>query len=80
MVIISPEFSNNRVIVCFCCFLTFTLSEFKLIGEQSRIDHLVFVVHGIGPVCDMAFRKLVDCGTSSCMTHVTSIHVHLQLV
>ena len=33
-----------------------------LTGEQSRIDHLVFVVHGIGPVCDMAFRKLVDCG------------------
>ena len=34
-------------------------------GEHSRIDHLVFVVHGIGPVCDMAFRKLVDCGMSS---------------
>lgn len=37
-----------------------------LTGEQSRIDHLVFVVHGIGPACDMSFRKLVDCGEFIC--------------
>ena len=31
-------------------------------GEQSRIDHLVFVVHGIGEHHDLNFRCLVDCG------------------
>ena len=31
-------------------------------GEQSRIDHLVFVVHGIGAHHDLSFRSLVDCG------------------
>ena len=31
-------------------------------GEQSRVDHLVFVVHGIGPHCDLDFRSLIDCG------------------
>ncbi|CAI8002526.1 SEC23-interacting protein [Geodia barretti] len=30
-------------------------------GEQSRIDHLVFVVHGIGEHHDLSFRCLVDC-------------------
>ena len=55
------------------------LSDFLLLtGEQSRIDHLVFVVHGIGPVCDMAFRKLVDCGMSTilydtCVKHETKV-------
>ena len=33
-------------------------------GEQSRIDHLVFVVHGIGAHHDLSFRSLVDCGES----------------
>ena len=44
-----------------------------LAGEQSRIDHLVFVVHGIGSHCDLSFRSLVDCGTILfmvlCMPH-----------
>ena len=31
-------------------------------GEQSRIDHLVLVVHGIGAHHDLSFRSLVDCG------------------
>ena len=31
-------------------------------GEQSRVDHLVFVVHGVGPVHDLSFRSIVDCG------------------
>lgn len=30
-------------------------------GEQTRVDHLVFVVHGIGAHCDLNFRSLVDC-------------------
>ena len=36
-------------------------------GEQSRIDHLVFVVHGIGRHCDLSFRTLIDCGTCTCV-------------
>ncbi|XP_040826234.1 phospholipase DDHD2 isoform X1 [Ochotona curzoniae] len=30
-------------------------------GEPSQIDHLVFVVHGIGPACDLRFRSIVQC-------------------
>ncbi|KAJ7305147.1 hypothetical protein JRQ81_011034 [Phrynocephalus forsythii] len=30
-------------------------------GEPSQIDHLVFVVHGIGPACDIRFRSIVQC-------------------
>ncbi|XP_075412795.1 triacylglycerol hydrolase DDHD2 isoform X2 [Tenrec ecaudatus] len=30
-------------------------------GEPSQIDHLVFIVHGIGPACDLRFRSIVQC-------------------
>ena len=30
--------------------------------EKDGIDHLVFVVHGIGSVGDLKFRSFVDCG------------------
>uniref|UniRef100_A0A8B9B948 SEC23-interacting protein n=1 Tax=Anser brachyrhynchus TaxID=132585 RepID=A0A8B9B948_9AVES len=30
-------------------------------GEMAQIDHLVFMVHGIGPVCDLRFRSIVEC-------------------
>ncbi|XP_048647267.1 SEC23-interacting protein isoform X2 [Marmota marmota marmota] len=30
-------------------------------GEMPQIDHLVFMVHGIGPVCDLRFRSIVEC-------------------
>nr|XP_060624519.1 SEC23-interacting protein isoform X1 [Anolis sagrei ordinatus]XP_060624520.1 SEC23-interacting protein isoform X1 [Anolis sagrei ordinatus] len=30
-------------------------------GEVSQVDHLVFMVHGIGPVCDLRFRSIVEC-------------------
>lgn len=33
-----------------------------LLGEPLQIDHLVFVVHGIGPACDLRFRSIVQCG------------------
>jgi hypothetical protein len=26
------------------------------------IDHVVFVVHGIGTTCDLQFRNIIDCG------------------
>ncbi|XP_038044465.1 phospholipase DDHD2-like isoform X2 [Patiria miniata] len=30
-------------------------------GEPNQIDHLVFIAHGIGPVCDLRFRGIVEC-------------------
>ncbi len=32
------------------------------VGEMPPVDHLVFMVHGIGPVCDLRFRSMVECG------------------
>ena len=31
-------------------------------GERKEVDHLVFVVHGIGPVADLKMRSIVECG------------------
>ncbi|KAM5272526.1 SEC23-interacting protein isoform 5-T5 [Ctenodactylus gundi] len=30
-------------------------------GELPQVDHLVFMVHGIGPVCDLRFRSIIEC-------------------
>lgn len=30
-------------------------------GELPLVDHLVFMVHGIGPVCDLRFRSIIEC-------------------
>lgn len=35
---------------------------FSCLGEMAQVDHLVFMVHGIGPVCDLRFRSMVECG------------------
>ncbi|CAL8071841.1 unnamed protein product [Orchesella dallaii] len=29
-------------------------------GESAQVDHLVFVVHGIGPICDFKLRNIVE--------------------
>jgi hypothetical protein len=31
-------------------------------GEPTKIDHLLFLVHGIGPVCDLKFRTVEEVG------------------
>uniref|UniRef100_A0A8C1BRW1 DDHD domain containing 2 n=1 Tax=Cyprinus carpio carpio TaxID=630221 RepID=A0A8C1BRW1_CYPCA len=31
-------------------------------GEPEIVDHLVFMVHGIGPACDIRLRGIVQCG------------------
>ena len=31
-------------------------------GESDEVDHLVFVLHGIGDSCDLRFRNIVQCG------------------
>ncbi|XP_072515022.1 triacylglycerol hydrolase DDHD2 isoform X2 [Salminus brasiliensis] len=30
-------------------------------GEPETVDHLVFMVHGIGPACDLRLRGIVQC-------------------
>ncbi|XP_041855909.1 phospholipase DDHD2 isoform X2 [Melanotaenia boesemani] len=30
-------------------------------GEPDDVDHLVFMVHGIGPACDLRFRSIIQC-------------------
>ncbi|KAK3521768.1 hypothetical protein QTP70_016224, partial [Hemibagrus guttatus] len=30
-------------------------------GEPDAVDHLVFMVHGIGPACDLRLRGIVQC-------------------
>ncbi|XP_072244121.1 triacylglycerol hydrolase DDHD2 isoform X1 [Leuresthes tenuis] len=30
-------------------------------GEPEEVDHLVFMVHGIGPACDLRFRSIIQC-------------------
>ncbi|XP_069944243.1 SEC23-interacting protein isoform X4 [Cherax quadricarinatus] len=30
-------------------------------GEAEKVDHLVFLIHGIGSVCDLRFRAVVEC-------------------
>ncbi|XP_069140492.1 phospholipase DDHD2-like [Argopecten irradians] len=30
-------------------------------GEPNQVDHLVFMVHGIGSFCDVKFRNVVEC-------------------
>ncbi|KAM6964946.1 triacylglycerol hydrolase DDHD2 [Aplochiton taeniatus] len=29
--------------------------------EPKMVDHLVFMVHGIGPACDLRFRSIIQC-------------------
>jgi hypothetical protein len=34
-------------------------------GEPAKVDHLLFLVHGIGPVCDLKFRTVEEVGEFS---------------
>lgn len=31
-------------------------------GEPKQVDHLLFLVHGIGPVCDLKFQSVQEVG------------------
>ena len=31
-------------------------------GESGLPDHIIFVCHGVGPVCDLRSRSIVECG------------------
>lgn len=34
-------------------------------GEPIQVDHLIFVVHGIGDFCDVRFRNIIECGENN---------------
>lgn len=31
-------------------------------GESAEVDHILFMVHGIGSVCDLKFKSVEETG------------------
>lgn len=52
---------DDRIIL-YLIHVTCSLVHMYSSGEEHKIDHLVFVIHGIGAYHDLSFRTLVDCG------------------
>ncbi|NWH40055.1 DDHD2 Phospholipase, partial [Chloropsis hardwickii] len=47
-------------------------------GEPQQIDHLVFVVHGIGPACDIRFRSIVQCVNDFRNVSLSMLQAHFK--
>ncbi|XP_063787601.1 phospholipase DDHD2 isoform X2 [Pseudophryne corroboree] len=47
-------------------------------GEPAQIDHLVFMVHGIGPACDLQFRSIVQCVNDFRFVSLNLLHAHFK--
>ncbi|XP_077326072.1 triacylglycerol hydrolase DDHD2 isoform X1 [Lithobates pipiens] len=47
-------------------------------GEPAQIDHLVFMVHGIGPACDLQFRSIVQCVNDFRLVSLNLMHAHFK--
>lgn len=47
-------------------------------GELAKVDHLVFMVHGIGPVCDLRFRSMVECVDDFRSVSLKLLHSHFK--
>ncbi|XP_069546066.1 SEC23-interacting protein [Brachyistius frenatus] len=47
-------------------------------GEMPKADHLVFMVHGIGPVCDLRFRNMIECVDDFRSVSLKLLHSHFQ--
>ncbi|XP_053875135.1 phospholipase DDHD2 isoform X1 [Malaclemys terrapin pileata] len=47
-------------------------------GEPLQIDHLVFVVHGIGPACDIRFRSIVQCVNDFRNVSLSMLQTHFK--
>ncbi|XP_073510039.1 triacylglycerol hydrolase DDHD2 isoform X2 [Phyllobates terribilis] len=47
-------------------------------GEPPQIDHLVFMVHGIGPACDLQFRSIVQCVNDFRLVSLSLLHAHFK--
>uniref|UniRef100_A0A8C3TIX8 DDHD domain containing 2 n=1 Tax=Chelydra serpentina TaxID=8475 RepID=A0A8C3TIX8_CHESE len=48
------------------------------VGEPLQIDHLVFVVHGIGPACDIRFRSIVQCVNDFRTVSLSMLQAHFK--
>uniref|UniRef100_A0A3Q3WFL0 Uncharacterized protein n=1 Tax=Mola mola TaxID=94237 RepID=A0A3Q3WFL0_MOLML len=47
-------------------------------GELPKVDHLVFMVHGIGPVCDLRFRSMIECVDDFRSVSLKLLHSHFM--
>ncbi|XP_029459786.1 phospholipase DDHD2 isoform X2 [Rhinatrema bivittatum] len=47
-------------------------------GEPLKIDHLVFMIHGIGPVCDLWLRSIVQCVNDFRDISLSLLHTHFK--
>uniref|UniRef100_A0A7M4DZ25 DDHD domain containing 2 n=1 Tax=Crocodylus porosus TaxID=8502 RepID=A0A7M4DZ25_CROPO len=47
-------------------------------GEPEQIDHLVFVVHGIGPACDIRFRSIIQCVNDFRAVSLSMLQAHFR--
>uniref|UniRef100_A0A672GVZ4 SEC23 interacting protein n=1 Tax=Salarias fasciatus TaxID=181472 RepID=A0A672GVZ4_SALFA len=47
-------------------------------GELATVDHLVFMVHGIGPVCDLRFRSMIECVDDFRNVSLKLLHSHYK--
>lgn len=47
-------------------------------GELPTVDHLVFMVHGIGPVCDLRFRSMIECVDDFRNVSLKLLHSHFK--
>ncbi|XP_067928584.1 phospholipase DDHD2-like [Watersipora subatra] len=47
-------------------------------GEAQQIDELVFVVHGIGPICDLKFRNIIECVDGMRSSGMSILSSHFQ--
>ncbi|NXN94693.1 DDHD2 Phospholipase, partial [Rhinopomastus cyanomelas] len=47
-------------------------------GEPLQIDHLVFMVHGIGPACDIRFRNIIQCVNEFRSVSLSMLQTHFR--
>ncbi|KAJ8285949.1 hypothetical protein GJAV_G00032820 [Gymnothorax javanicus] len=47
-------------------------------GEPEKVDHLVFMVHGIGPACDLRFRSIIQCVNDFRSASLSLLNTHFK--
>ncbi|XP_023694394.1 triacylglycerol hydrolase DDHD2 isoform X3 [Paramormyrops kingsleyae] len=47
-------------------------------GEPEKVDHLVFMVHGIGPACDLRFRSIIQCVNDFRSASLSLLNTHFR--
>ncbi|KAG7480765.1 hypothetical protein MATL_G00059740 [Megalops atlanticus] len=47
-------------------------------GEPETVDHLVFMVHGIGPACDLRFRSIIQCVNDFRSASLSLLNTHFK--